>query len=407
MLKILQINKYHYIRGGSDSVYFNTANLLREYGHQVIHFAMDFSENELCSESNFFASNNDFTKQSLIQKMSNIPSFFYNRDAAERLKELIEIERPDIAHLHIFYGSLTSSILKVLKEYKVPIVVSVHDYKFVCSAYLFLNNKNEVCEKCEGKKHYQGIVNKCVKGSRLFSTVFALEAYYRDTFYPIHKMFDRLIFVSKFSATIHNKYNRELQHITSHLYNFDPLLNSKIANNKKGDYFLYAGRLSKEKGLKTLIQAFAKLPNIQLKIAGTGEEMESLILEATNNVEFLGFLKGEELQNVILNASFVVTPSEWYENNPMAVIEALTLGKPVIGANIGGIPEIVIENTSGFLFSHGSEEELKLSILKANQLSDEDYLTLSVASRKFAEEHFSPGKHYEGLIKIYTDLLEK
>ena len=407
MLKILQINKYHYIRGGSDSVYFNTTNLLREHGHEVIHFAMDFSENEPSSESNYFASNNDFTKQSVIEKIANIPSFFYNKDAEERLRKLIEIEKPDIAHLHIFYGSLTSSILKVLKEHKIPIVISVHDYKFVCSAYLFLNGKNEVCEKCEGKKHYQAIINNCVKGSRLFSTVFALEAYYRDTFYPIDKMFDRLIFVSKFSATIHNKYKQELKNITSHIYNFDPLLNTKIANDRKGEYFLYSGRLSKEKGLKTLVQAFSKLPNVKLKIAGTGEEMEVLRSLSTDNIEFLGFLKGQELQNAILNASFVVTPSEWYENNPMAVIEALTLGKPVIGANIGGIPEIVIENTSGFLFSAGSEQELRSTVLKAEQLSENDYSKLSVTSRKFAEEHFSPAKHYDGLIKLYSDLLEK
>ncbi|TDW48589.1 glycosyltransferase involved in cell wall biosynthesis [Flavobacterium sp. 270] len=405
MLKILQINKYHYVRGGSDSVYFNTTNLLKEHGHKVIHFAMDFDENELSSESSYFASNNDFTKQSVIQKITNMPSFFYNKDAEQRLKELIEVERPDVAHLHIFYGSLTSSILKVLKEYKIPIVVSVHDYKFVCSAYLFLNNKNEVCEKCEGKKHYEAIINKCVKGSRLFSTIFALEAYYRDSFYPIHKMFDRLIFVSKFSAVIHNKYKKELKDITSHLYNFDPLLDTKIANNKKGDYFLYSGRLSKEKGLKTLIRTFAKLPDIQLKIAGTGEEMESLKSEATSNIEFLGFLKGAELQTVILNSSFVITPSEWYENNPMAIIEALTLGKPVIGANIGGIPEIVIENISGFLFSAGSEEELRSKIVKADALSKNDYLTLSMTSRKFAEDQFSPQKHYEQLMKIYNDLI--
>lgn len=407
MSKILQINKYHYIRGGSDSVYFNTSNLLVEYGHEVVHFAMDFNENEPSLESGYFASNNDFTKQSVTQKITKIPSFFYNRNAEERLKELIEIEKPDIAHLHIFYGSLTSSILKVLKSYKIPIVVSVHDYKFVCSAYLFLNGKNEVCEKCEGKKHYNAIMNSCVKGSKLFSSVFALEAYYRDLFFPIHKMFDRLIFVSKFSATIHNKYKHELKNITKHIYNFDPLINTKIANNKKGDYFLYSGRLSKEKGLKTLIEAFSQLPQIQLKIAGTGEEMEFLKSKATDNIEFLGFLKGSDLQTVILNASFIITPSEWYKNNPMSVIEALTFGKPVVGANIGGIPEIVIENTSGFLFSAGSEQELREAVLKADQLNEKEYQRLSLTSRKFAEDHFSPSKHYEQLIDIYNSLINR
>jgi glycosyltransferase involved in cell wall biosynthesis len=404
-MRILQINKYHYIRGGSDSVYFNTTNLLREYGHEVIHFAMDFNENEPSSESQYFASNNDFTRQSTLEKLVNLPSFFYNKDAEKRLGALIKAKKPDIAHLHIFYGSLTSSILNLLKKNNVPIVVSVHDYKFACPAYLFLNGANEICEKCEGKKYHYAILNKCVKKSRLFSSVFALEASYRDTFYPIHKLFHKLIFVSKFSEIIHNKYKPELKNISSHIYNFDPILKLKVANNTKGDYFLYAGRLSKEKGLKTLVTAFNQLPNIKLKIAGMGEELDMLTQIALPNIEFLGFKKGTELQSIISKASYVVVPSEWYENNPMAVIEALTLGKPVIGANIGGIPEIVIENETGFLFPASSTEELKTTIIKANKLELAEYKSLSNSSRAFAEKNFSPDSHYEKLIQIYTDVI--
>jgi glycosyltransferase involved in cell wall biosynthesis len=404
-MKILQINKYHYIRGGSDSVYFNTTSLLREHGHEVIHFAMVFNENDSSPESQYFASNNDFTQQSAIEKLSNLSSFFYNKDAEKRLEALIKTKKPDIAHLHIFYGSLTSSILNLLKKQNIPIVVSVHDYKFACPAYLFLNGANEICEKCEGKKYHHAILNKCVKGSRLFSSVFALEASYRDTFYPLHKMFDRLIFVSKFSEIIHNKYKPKLKNISSHIYNFDPILKSKVTNNVKGEYFLYAGRLSKEKGLKTLVKAFNQLPDIKLKIAGTGEELEMLTQIASPNIEFVGFKKGPELQSIISKASYVVVPSEWYENNPMAVIEALTFGKPVIGANIGGIPEIVIENETGFLFTASSTEELKTTVIKANKLEPAAYKSLSYSSRAFAEKNFSPHGHYEKLIQIYTDVI--
>ena len=404
-MKILQINKYHYIRGGSDSVYFNTTNLLQEFGHEVVHFAMDFNENDPSTESQYFASNNDFAQQSTLEKIHNLPSFFYNKDAEKKLEKLLKTQKPDIAHLHIFYGSLTSSILKILKRYNVPIVVSVHDYKFVCPAYLFLNGKNEICEKCEGKKYHNAVLNKCVKGSSLFSTVFALEAYYRDLKYPLHKMFDKLLFVSKFSEFIHNKYKPELKDLSTHIYNFDPILKSKVANDNKGEYFLYAGRLSKEKGLKTLINAFNQLPNLKLKIAGTGDEAEMLKQIALPNIEFLGFKKGTELQSIIWNASYVVVPSEWYENNPMSVIEALTFGKPVIGANIGGIPEIVIQNKTGFLFNPGSIDELKATILKADQLDNDNYKSLSYSSRDFAEKNFSPNSHYEKLMQIYTEVI--
>lgn len=403
-MKILQINKYHYIRGGSDSVYFNTSLLLREKGHEVIHFAMEFVENESDENSTFFAKNEDFTKKNTIGKIFSLPAFFYNSDAETRLEKLILREKPDVAHLHIFYGSLTSSILNVLKKNNIPAVVSVHDYKFVCPAYLFLNGKNEICEQCSGSKYYKAVVNNCVKGSRLFSSVFALEAYYRDVFYPLKSVFKRLIFVSKFSAEIHNKYKPELSSITTHLYNFDPVLSSRKQNSAKGKYFLYAGRLSKEKGLITLVKAFSMLKDVSLKIVGNGDEVDNLKEIATENVEFLGFKRGEELQSVISNASFVIVPSEWYENNPMAIIESYSLGKPVVAANIGGIPEIVSEGETGFLFESGDVASLKETIIKCNELTLEEYKLMSDKAVGFSFDNFNPEKHYNSLIKIYEEV---
>jgi glycosyltransferase involved in cell wall biosynthesis len=406
-MKILQVNKYNYIRGGSDSVYFNTTQLLQEEGHDVLHFAMEFPENVKDDQSFFFAKNNDFTQQNTFGKIKNMKSFFYNVDAKERLEKLIEIEKPDIAHFHIFYGSLTSSVLQVLKKHNIPIVVSIHDYKFICSAYLMLDNKNAICEKCKGKNHFHTIVNKCVKGSTVFSAVFAMESYFRDFFFPVQKMFDGVIFVSKFSQGKHLQFRPELKGIAKHLYNFDPAINSKIPNHNKGDYYLYAGRLSKEKGLLTLIRAFNLLPNLSLKIAGTGPEMKLLMEIANSNIQFLGFQKGEVLQDLIKGASFSIVPSEWYENNPMAIIESYSLGKPVIGAKIGGIPEIVIEEQTGFLFNPGDVNELVTVILKTEKFTNDNYLKLSQNSVRFANDHFHPEVHYASLMNIYQSVLHQ
>lgn len=406
-MKILQINKYHYIRGGSDSVYFNSGKLLEVKGHNVIYFAMNFDENVPCSESNYFAENKDFTTLPLKKKISNLPSFFYNKNAENKLLDLIEEEKPDIAHLHIFYGSLTSSILKILKEKKIPVVVSVHDYKFICPSYILIDGKNEVCEDCKGKNYYNVIKKKCIKNSFVFSSIFALEAYYRDFFYPLDQMFNKLIFVSKFSAEIHNKYKPELKSITTHLYNFDPSLKLKKQNSKKENYFLYAGRISREKGIKTLLKAFSCLPDINLKIAGTGEGMEEYKNLASPNVTFLGFQKGEELREIIANASFIMVPSEWYENNPMAIIEAYSLGKPVIASNIGGIPEIVKDKTTGFLFESGNVEDLTQQIYKANEISEVAYKIMSDNAVLYANQEFSSEVHYQKLMEIYQDVLNK
>lgn len=404
-MKILQINKYHYIRGGSDSVYFNSGKLLEEKGHDVIYFAMNFEENLPCSEEKYFAENKDFTTLPLKKKISNLPSFFYNRNAEKNLLDLIEAEKPDVAHLHIFYGSLTSSILKILKEKKIPIVVSVHDYKFICPSYILIDGQNKVCEDCKGKNYFNAIKKKCIKNSFVFSSIFALEAYYRDFFYPLDHMFNKLIFVSKFSANIHNKYKSELKSITTHLYNFDPSLELKKQNSIKGNYFLYAGRLSREKGIKTLLKAFSSLPDINLKIAGTGEMMEEYKNLVSSNITFLGFQKGEQLRETIANASFVIVPSEWYENNPMAIIESYSVGKPVIASNIGGIPEIVKDKTTGFLFESGNAEDLSKQISEANEISELEYKIMSDNAVLYANQEFSPEVHYQKLIGIYKDVL--
>jgi glycosyltransferase involved in cell wall biosynthesis len=404
-MKILQINKYHYIRGGSDSVYFNSGKLLAEKGHEVVNFAMQFDENVTCTEEKYFAENKDFSTQPLKKNIANLPSFFYNKNAEKNLLRLIETEKPDIAHLHIFYGSLTSSILKILKEKKIPVVVSVHDYKFICPAYILIDGQNKVCEDCKGTNYFNTVKNKCIKNSYIFSSIFALEAYYRDFFYPIDQMFNKLIFVSKFSANIHNKYKPEFKNITTHLYNFDPSLELKKQNSKKGNYFLYAGRISREKGIKTLLKAFSSLPNINLKIAGTGEGMEEYKNIATPNITFLGFQKGEQLRETIANASFVMIPSEWYENNPMAIIEAYSIGKPVIASNIGGIPEIVKDKTTGFLFESANAEDLSKQICQANEISEADYSIMSDNAVLYASQEFSPEVHYQKLSAIYQDAL--
>jgi glycosyltransferase involved in cell wall biosynthesis len=124
---------------------------------------MNFDENVTCAEGKYFAENKDFTTLPLKKKISNLPSFFYNKNAEKNLLDLIEVEKPDIAHLHIFYGSLTSSILKILKEKKIPVVVSVHDYKFICPSYILIDGQNKVCEDCKGKNYFNTIKKKCIK----------------------------------------------------------------------------------------------------------------------------------------------------------------------------------------------------------------------------------------------------
>ena len=170
--------------------------------------------------------------------------------------------------------------------------------------------------------------------------------------------------------------------------------------------------MSKEKGIKTLIDSFCLIDQkIKLKIVGTGSlysEVKELIYDrGLQNIELIGYKKGYELYNIISNARFVVVPSEWYENNPMSIIESYALGVPVIGSCIGGIPEIIVEGKTGFTYEMGNVDDLVLALNKGNNLTDEEYLKFKMNARNFAEEHFSPDNHYNELIKLYSKTITK
>ena len=198
------------------------------------------------------------------------------------------------------------------------------------------------------------------------------------------------------------------------IYNYTkPLL--KPCKKEKKDYFLYYGRLSFEKGIPTLLKVFAKHPELQLKVVGTGplEKMlkkkykivsagASLGTECNENIQFLGYHSGVTLFELVRNAKFVCVPSECYENNPMTIIEAYSLGTPVIGANIGGIPEIVQEDNTGWLFETGNEESLEQTIVKASKIDDEKYADMCENAYSFYEDNFSEDVHYKKLIQLYN-----
>ena len=188
-------------------------------------------------------------------------------------------------------------------------------------------------------------------------------------------------------------------------YNFSTAVAAAPKRLPEDRYFLYFGRLSYEKGVRTLLEAFRGLPQCRLKIAGTGPKEDGLKAFAwacgMDNVEFLGYKRGRELEELVAGACFVVVPSEWYENNPMTVIEAYSAGTPVIGARIGGIPEIVVEAQTGFQFTSGSADDLRDVLGKAAALVADDYRALSAGALRFATENFAPGPYYERLVAFY------
>ena len=407
-MKILQINNYHHVKGGSDTVYLNTGHLLEKMGHEVIYFSTSNEENVEEGSNSFFVETSDPNDGGMLSKLMRIPSFIYSSKSYNSLKSLLKSEKPDIAHLHIFYGQLTSSVLKALKEEGIPTVMSVHEYRMLCPVSVFMNNKEEICEKCAGNSYWPCVVSKCNKGSYAFSAISALESAFRDRFFDYKEYVDHFIMVSQFIEKKHSQYFPGIENKSSILYNFQNIPSINIDQKKEVD-LVFFGRLSREKGIMSLLQALKERKDISIKIIGAGPEepeiREFIEINSLKNVHLLGFCKGNDLWKNISSAKYAVVPSECYENNPMTVIESFFLGVPVIGAKIGGIPELINEK-NGFIFQPGQTNILVEKIDEALSLDPKDYTLLSENAKLFADANFSESGHYEKLSNIYKKAME-
>lgn len=392
-MKILQINNNHYRAGGAETVYFNTISLLRKYGHEVISFSRKSSQAIKTNENEYFV---DFN--------TNLFSRFYYKSAVRELNKVLDKDKPDIVHIHRVIGGITFSILPLLKKYEVPVVMTIHDFRMLCPVTAFMNKSGDICEKCLGGKYFNCIIQNCSPEGVLRSISITAESYLRDLFIPYEKYVDQFIFVSDFSKNKFFEVNNNLRDKSLRLYNFTEKFQFRV---NSGKYFLYLGRLSREKGIYTLLSAFNSLPQINIKIIGDGELKSAIERYKLKNVELLGYKEGDELNELINHASFVIIPSECYENNPMSIIESFAHGKPVIGTNVGGIPEIVEENKTGFLYAPKDHNSLAKKIILADQLSKDEYSKMSSNAYNYAIEHFSPEKHYKNLLDVYERVLSR
>lgn len=404
-MKILQIDKYFYLKGGAETVFFNTIDLLEDNGHKVIPFCLKSTKNRASVYDKYFVDYPELSESSTLTKLQKAPAFLFNRESAKKLEKLIIEEKPDIAHIHLLFNGISVSILPVLRKYRIPVIMTAHDYRLICPAYTFTNGKQEICEKCKDSKQYwRCITGKCSKGNLANSILLSIDSYFREYFYPPVELISKFIFVSKFSQAKHIEANSIYDNKSTHLYNFTHVVRGN--DIKKEMYILYFGRISEEKGISTLLKAMEEFPDVHLKIAGTGPLLQGLSKNKANNISFLGFKEGQELKDLISKATFVVVPSEWYENNPLTIIESMTLGTPVIGSNIGGIPELIKKNKTGFLFSPGNVGELKEAIRGALKLESKEYQQMVDATLEYATNNFSKKAHYNRLMDIYKSTIE-
>ncbi len=397
-MKVLQINKYPSLKGGTETVLFDTIGLLKEHGHEVVLLSTD--EGEVTYTPTYTIRYLD-RNASLIKRVGNLPSFFYNRSAIKTLESVIEKEKPDIAHIHLYHNSFSNSILPVLKTHNIPVVMTLHEYRQICPSYLLLDKNQHICEKCIDGNYFHCMFTQCAKGSFIESTLLTMEMFYRRMFYKTEKYVDKFICPSNFVYQKHLSFNKEIADKSVVIYN--PVRENCLDEINKGDYLLYFGRLSREKGIYTLLSAMKQLPNIKLKVAGVGDFPLNNI---PSNVELLGFKRKEELESIIRNALYTIVPSEWYETFGLSCAESLSQGTPVIASNMGAIPEIVNHRKNGFLFESGNVEDLVKNISEAILLSDEEYVCM-VENGLQSLTKFSEDKYINSLLSIYEELIYK
>lgn len=386
-MKILQINKFFWPRDGATNYFLAIRELLKQHGHEVVDFSMTHPNNLPSLYSDYFVSEVDFNQsQSFLKKIKMAFRILYSFEAKRKLEALIKKEKPDVAHLHNIYHQLSPSVISVLKKYRIPIVMTLHDYKLICPNYLlFVDGK--VCERCKKHKYYQATIHKCVKKSFWRSLVVVLEAYFQP-----YKKVDCFIAPSRFMKNKCVEFGVPENKIKYfwHFFNFNS------GENKIGGYLIYFGRLSEEKGISVLLKAIADT-NIKLKIVGAGP------VKSSKNVEWLGYKTGEELKNLIDGSLAVIVPSIWYENASASVFEAMALAKPVIASDIGGLGEIVQDKITGLLFKAGDSHDLAEKI---KLLADNSELAgkLGQNASQWAKNMADPERHYQELMVVYSDL---
>jgi len=404
-MKILMINKYFYKKGGSENYMFALSDLLKKNGHQVIDFSMQHEKNKKSDYSQFFIKNISFTKrQGIISDIKKAFHLLYSFEAKRNLEKLILQEKPDIAHLHNFSFQLTPSILSVLKKHNIPVVWTMHDYKFICPNYR-LFTMGAVCERCRGHKYYNCLIYKCFKNNLLMSKLAMKEMYLHKLILKSYKAIGLFISPSRFLMNKVKQFEPKTK--VKHVYNFIDFKDLKPSEDI-GQGLIYFGRLSEEKGLISLLEAMKKIPKINLNIVGNGPqkaELEQFIKEnKLKNVKLLGYKKGLELYDLIRNSRLVITPSIWYENNPISILEAFALKKPVIGADLGGIPELVKDNKTGLLYRAGDDKDLADKIKKA-------YFDLKLAEKlgnnamNWVKNNCNSQNHYKEILQIYKNMV--
>ncbi len=392
MPRILLVHNFYRQPGGEWAAVKAQISLLRERGHEVIVYTRDSAEIE---------------RYRLWQKVAFFPATVFSRRTYREVRDVIARERPDVAHVHNVFPLISPAVYRALKESGVPIVQTVHNFRFLCPNALFYTH-GRVCERCKYGNILHAVRWKCYRRSYILSALYALTI-------GLHRrwgtfgMIDRFIALTGFTAWKLVESGLATPDKVSILGNFlpDPLPEPG-SFEKRESYAVYLGRLSPEKGVEVLLEAVDGLPNLKVKVAGDGPQAGALRELARqrglHQLEFLGRVVGKGKWDLLREAMAVVVPSVCYENFPFVALESLAVGTPVVVSNLGSLPYIVEDSKSGLLFRPGDAQDLRQKLAWLSEHS-EKALAMGRYGRDKVGKRFSALAHYETLRDIYAEVV--
>lgn len=400
IMRILICNKFMYPRGGDCNVALATADLLRRHGHEVRLYSMQYPDNLPLPDVSGYASEVSFSG-GVGAKISAVKRSLGFDGAMKRgFRKLMREFRPDVVHLHNIHSYLSPVIGEIAAQEQARVVWTLHDYKLICPSYSCRLPDGKNCEECFSGK-LRVVKHRCMKGSLAASLAAHLEAARWHRF-RLESFCSAFICPSEFMASCMAKAGFAAEKLRV-LPNFIGKEMEKTGRKPEG-YFCYIGRLSREKGVETLLKA-AHTAGVELVVTGDGPLADTLRdrYAADPKIRFTGRLDASGVAEVLAGAKASVMPSECYENNPLGVIESLCAGVPVIGADIAGIPELIRVPSDtetcpdGLLYPSGDAAALA-RILAA--FPSESFSAADIAADALAR--FSPERHYDDLMRIYT-----
>lgn len=387
-MRILLIHNFYQQFGGEDQVVLQEVASLQKK-HEVLFYSRH---------------NDDLIQLNLAQKAQAALETISSQRTESDIESLVTRHRPDVAYVHNVYPLISPSVYHVLHALGVPIVQVIHDFRPLCTNGWFYNHTG-VCERCMHGNHLHAIRHRCYKSSYIYSALYAATMTYIRSTGTLAKI-DAFICLTEFARHKWMSAGVAAEKIFVRPNSIDVTQVEPAVG--RGEYVAYIGRLSREKGLWTLVHAMEKVDGPILKIAGAGPEQDGLRdyikRNGIRNIELMGFIAGEARTEFLRNAMFTVMPSEWYEMFPMVLLEAWAAGKAVIGTRLGATGDLIEEGSTGLLFSPGDSEDLAWKIIHLYR-SPESASRMGARARLLAESRYSPKMSEARLIEIFRHVM--